>query len=93
MCDGIRQNIAAGNVHYVSVLEENVSGAPSTLQTLENWHNTYPLDNSYVMSDSGQVYVSQVFPGAGYPSLHVIDTSFNWQGVNDINVFIQALGN
>jgi hypothetical protein len=92
MCDAIRQNVIDGTIHYVSILEENLNGAPAPLATLEAWDAQYPLQNGYVISDAGQVYRSQVFPGFGYPSLHVIDANFNYQGVNDINVFIQALG-
>jgi thiol-disulfide isomerase/thioredoxin len=83
----IRDRLEAGELNWVTVLDQNADGGNTVLADLEAWDQKYAKKGVVVMSDKNHDMIKPVFGVSGIPFVAAVDAQFKYENLNGDDVF------
>jgi thiol-disulfide isomerase/thioredoxin len=90
--DAIREMIASGEIHWITVVFEDGFGNPAGPEQAAAWAEAFPNPDVAVLADDDRALFRWVFPGT-MPSIQIIDDDMTLRVYDrfDYNVALQSL--
>ncbi len=85
----LREAVWNGDLLWVTIMLDDMSGNPANLATLERWHDAYETPNVPVLADNNYQFTSIINP-PGIPSLTYVSADFTFLIIDDSNAVLNA---
>jgi thiol-disulfide isomerase/thioredoxin len=80
---GLLEAINAGDVYWVTIIEQNNSGQQATQETSEQWDDAYPNEMVPALADPQTDQMMGHLNQGGYPNFHCLDENLEIVYMND----------